>query len=157
VIECADAAHGLNGQIISDGGCVVPGDIAKAFGAGADLVMVGGMLSGHDECAGNVIEKRSEDGKVTKFVEFYGMSSAVAMKKHSGKVAEYRASEGKYVLVPYRGPVRETCLDILGGLRSSCTYVGAAKLKELPKRTTFIRVQQQANEIFTPFDAKPSN
>jgi GMP reductase len=148
VIECADAAHGLGGQIISDGGCVVPGDIAKAFGAGADFVMVGGMLSGHDECGGDIIEK---DGG--KFVEFYGMSSAVAMKKHSGKVANYRASEGKYVLVPYRGPVKETCLDILGGVRSTCTYVGASKLKELPKRTTFLRVQQQANEVFTPFNA----
>lgn len=147
VIECADAAHGLGGQIISDGGCTVPGDVAKAFGAGADFVMVGGMLSGHDECAGTMIE---QGGK--KFKDFYGMSSATAMQKHAGGVAEYRASEGKHVLVPYRGPVRDTALDILGGLRSACTYVGASTLKEISKRTTFIRVQQQANEIFTPFN-----
>ncbi|CAG0881266.1 unnamed protein product [Cyprideis torosa] len=143
VIECADAAHGLGGHIISDGGCTCPGDVAKAFGAGADFVMVGGMLAGHDQSGGEVIEK---DGKKLKL--FYGMASAVAMRKHHGKVAEYRASEGKAVEIPYRGDVTETVLDILGGLRSACTYTGAAKLKELPKRTTFIRVTQQVNEVF---------
>jgi GMP reductase len=105
--------------------------------------MIGGMLAGHDECAGEVVER---DGK--KFKEFYGMSSATAMKKHVGKVADYRASEGKHVLVPYRGPVQNTVTDILGGLRSTCTYVGASALKELSKRTTFIRVTQQTNEVF---------
>ncbi|CAK4082737.1 unnamed protein product [Aphanomyces euteiches] len=143
VLECADAAHGLNGHVISDGGCTCPGDVAKAFGAGADFVMLGGMLAGHDESGGDVIEI---DGKV--FKRFYGMSSAVAMKKHAGGVAEYRSSEGKSVTVPYRGPVDGTIKDILGGVRSSCTYVGAAKLKELSKRTTFIRVSQQLNEVF---------
>lgn len=143
VMECADAAHGLNAHIISDGGCTVPGDIAKAFGGGADFVMIGGMLAGHDESAGEVVERNNK-----KYKEFYGMSSATAMNKHHGSVAEYRASEGKHVLVPYRGPVEETCKDILGGLRSMCTYVGAARLKEVPKRTTFIRVTQQANEVF---------
>jgi len=146
VIECADAAHGLGGLIISDGGCTVPGDIAKAFGGGADFVMVGGMLAGHDESAGQIIERNHR-----KYKEFYGMSSATAMQKHSGLVAEYRASEGKHVLVEYRGPVSATVLDMLGGLRSACTYVGAAALKELSKRTTFIRVTQQTNEVFAPF------
>lgn len=148
IIECADAAHGLGGLIISDGGCTVPADIAKAFGAGADFVMLGGMLSGHDECKGFLME--TEQGQVK---EFYGMSSDVAMEKYMGEVANYRTSEGKRVLVPYKGPVENTILDILGGLRSTCTYVGAKSLKELSKRTTFIRVQQQANEIFTPYNA----
>lgn len=146
VIECADAVHGLKGHICSDGGCSVPGDVAKAFAAGADFVMLGGMFSGHDECNGEVFE---ENGK--KYKRFYGMSSAEAMIKHKGSVAEYRASEGKSVNVPYRGPVKETILDILGGVRSACTYVGAQRLKELSKRTTFLRVAQQLNEIFTPF------
>jgi GMP reductase len=150
VIECADAAHGLGAHIISDGGCACPGDLAKAFGGGADFVMLGGMLSGHDECGGTIVEFQGK-----KMKEFYGMSSAVAMKKHSGSVANYRASEGKHVYVPYRGPVEGTILDILGGLRSACTYVGASQLKHLSKRTTFIRVTQQTNEIFAGLDNLP--
>lgn len=149
IIECADAVHGLGGHVCSDGGCAVPGDVAKAFAAGADFVMLGGMFSGHDECAGEVLE---EQGK--RYKRFYGMSSAEAMTKYKGGVAEYRASEGKSVNVPYRGPVEETVLDILGGIRSACTYVGAQRLKELSKRTTFIRVTQQLNEVFTPFQIK---
>lgn len=143
IIECADAAHGLGGHIISDGGCTTPGDIAKAFGAGADFVMLGGMLAGHNESGGELIEK---DGK--KYKKFYGMSSFTAMDKHSGGVAEYRASEGKTVHVPYKGDVNITIKDILGGLRSTCTYVGASRLKELTKRTTFIRVAEQENKTF---------
>ncbi|MGC4129659.1 MAG: GMP reductase [Bergeyella sp.] len=143
IIECADAAHGLGGHIIGDGGCKVPGDVAKAFGGGADFVMLGGMLAGHDESGGEMIE---ENGK--KFKLFYGMSSKTAMDRHSGGVAEYRASEGKTVKVPYKGSVSETLKDILGGVRSTCTYVGASQLKELSKRTTFIRVQEQENQIF---------
>lgn len=143
IIECADAAHGLGGHIISDGGCKIPGDVAKAFGGGADFVMLGGMFAGHDESGGEIME---ENGK--KFRLFYGMSSQTAMDKHSGGVAEYRASEGKTVKVPYKGPVSETVKDILGGVRSTCTYVGAAELRELSKRTTFIRVQEQQNEVF---------
>ena len=143
VIECADAAHGLGGQIISDGGCKIPGDIAKAFGGGADFVMLGGMLAGHDESGGDLID---EDGQ--QFKLFYGMSSETAMEKHAGGVANYRASEGKTVKIPYRGPVALTLQDILGSLRSTCTYVGARRLKELTKRTTFIRVQEQHNQIF---------
>lgn len=143
IIECADAAHGLGGQIISDGGCKVPGDVAKAFGGGADFVMLGGMLAGHDESGGDLVEK---DGVKYKF--FYGMSSETAMNKYAGGVAEYRASEGKTVKVKYRGAVDHTISDILGGIRSTCTYVGAKSLKELTKRTTFIRVQEQHNEWF---------
>lgn len=143
IIECADAAHGLGGHIIADGGCTCAGDVAKAFGAGADMVMLGGMFAGHDESGGAVMEINGE-----KCVEFYGMSSRTAMEKHSGGVAGYRASEGKTVIVPYRGPVEHTVNDILGGIRSTCTYVGAGKLKELAKRTTFIRVMEQQNTTF---------
>ncbi len=143
VIECADAAHGLGGHICSDGGCVTPGDIAKAFGAGADFVMLGGMLAGHTECGGEIVER---DGQ--RFQLFYGMSSKTAMDRHSGGVAEYRAAEGKEVLVPFRGDVTPTVQEIVGGLRSACAYVGARRLKELSKRTTFVRVTQQGNEAF---------
>jgi len=142
-IECADAAHGLGGLICADGGCTVPGDIAKAFGAGADFVMLGGMLAGHDESEQKVVKQGGE-----KFLEFYGMSSDTAMKKHKGGVAEYRASEGKTVKIPYRGSVHGALQDILGGVRSTCTYVGARRLKDLPKCTTFVRVSQQINNIF---------
>ena len=144
VIECADAAHGLKGHIVSDGGCINSGDIAKAFGGGADFVMSGGMFSGHDESSGNIIE---QDG--VKYKEFYGMSSSTAMKKHNKGVSNYKASEGKRVLIKYKGPVENTIYDLLGGLRSTCTYVGAVKLKELSKRTTFIKVSQQSNEIYS--------
>jgi GMP reductase len=144
VIECADAAHGLGGHICADGGCVTAGDIAKAFGAGADFVMLGGMLSGHAECAGETVER---DGQ--RFQRFYGMSSKLAMDLHAGGVADYRAAEGKEVLVPYRGEVAHTVQEIIGGLRSACAYVGARRLKELSKRTTFVRVTQQANEVFS--------
>lgn len=144
-IECADAAHGLGGLVCADGGCTVPGDIAKAFGGGADFVMLGGMLAGHDQCESKIIEE--EDGQ--KFAVFYGMSSDTAMERHSGGVAVYRASEGKTVRIAYRGDVADRTLqDILGGLRSACTYVGARQLKELSKRTTFIMVGQQINNVF---------
>lgn len=143
VIECADAAHGLGGRIISDGGCKYPGDVAKAFGGGADFVMLGGMLAGHDESGGQLVER---DGQQYKL--YYGMSSDTAMYKHAGGVAEYRASEGKTVEVPYRGPIETTLRDVLGGLRSTCTYVGAAALRELTKRTTFICVREQENTVF---------
>ena len=143
IIECADAAHGLGGLICADGGCTVPGDVAKAFGGGADFVMLGGMLAGHDQSEQKVVKHKGE-----KVLQFYGMSSDTAMKKHKGGVAEYRASEGKTVHIPYRGDVSQTLQDILGGVRSTCTYVGARQLRELSKRTTFIRVTQQINNIF---------
>ena len=143
IIECADAAHGLGGLICSDGGCTVPGDLAKAYGGGADFVMLGGMLAGHNQAEQTIIEEHGE-----KFVVFYGMSSDTAMTKHKGGVAEYRASEGKTVKVPYRGDVSDSLQDILGGIRSACTYTGSRRLKELSKRTTFIRVSQQLNTVF---------
>ena len=143
IIECADAAHGLRGFICADGGCTSPGDLAKAFGAGADFVMLGGMLAGHDECGSDIVEING-----VKKMRFYGMSSREAMEKYAGGVAAHRAAEGKEVLLDYRGPVEGTLQDILGGVRSACTYVGARKLKELSKCTTFIRVTQQLNEVF---------
>ena len=158
IIECADAAHGLGGHIIADGGCTCPGDVAKAFGAGADFVMLGGMLAGHDEGGGTQFTRwkqtgyYAEDGDVIltgeRRVQFYGMSSDTAMNKHHGGVADYRSSEGRTVEVPYRGPVENTVKDILGGLRSACTYTGASELKHLSKCTTFIRVNQQYNKIY---------
>lgn len=143
VMECADAAHGLGGYIMADGGCQSPGDVSKAFGAGADFVMLGGMLAGHDECEGDVVDI---DGVPHK--RFYGMSSNTAMEKHSGGIATYRASEGKTVQVKYRGPAEDTIKQILGGVRSACTYTGARTLKQLPKCTTFVRVNRQLNTIF---------
>jgi len=139
-IECADAAHGLGGHIITDGGCQVPGDIAKSFGAGADFVMLGGMFAGHDECEGEV-----ENGKMS----FHGMSSEDAQLKHYGKKASHRASEGKKVYIEHKGSVRTTVEEILGGLRSACTYAGAKTLKDLPKCTTFVKVNRQLNEVFS--------
>lgn len=143
IIESADAAHGLSGHILCDGGCTCPGDFAKAYGGGADFIMSGGLFSGHEESGGELIEV---DGK--QFKEFYGMSSSVAMDKYAGGVAKYRTSEGKKVLIPYKGPVENTVFDILGGIRSACTYVGADQLKHLSKRTTFVRVTQQLNEVY---------
>ncbi|MGE0312645.1 MAG: GMP reductase [Lautropia sp.] len=143
IIECADAAHGLGGLICGDGGCTVPGDVAKAFGGGADFVMLGGMFAAHDESGGEAIEV---DGRPMR--RFYGMSSEEAMTRHAGGVADYRAAEGKSILLPARGPVDESVREILGGLRSTCTYVGARKLKDLSKCTTFVRVSQQINEVY---------
>lgn len=143
ILECADAAHGLHGHVVSDGGCTCPGDFSKAFGGGADFIMAGGMFASHLESGGELVEI---EGKL--FKQFYGMSSSVAMNKHAGGVAEYRSSEGKAVILPYKGPIKHTIQDILGGIRSSCTYVGASELRELSKRTTFIRVTQQINEVF---------
>jgi GMP reductase len=139
-IECADAAHGLGGHIITDGGCTVVGDIAKSFGAGADFVMLGGMFAGHWECEGEV-----ENDTMT----FYGMSSDDAQIKYYGEKKSHRAAEGKKVQVPYRGNVADTIQDILGGLRSACTYAGARSLKALPKCTTFVKVNRQLNEVFS--------
>jgi GMP reductase len=143
VMECADAAHGLGAHIIADGGCTCPGDVAKGFGAGADFVMLGGMFAGHDEGKGKIIKT---NGK--KYIEFYGSSSTIANKKHYGGLSDYRSSEGRTVRVKYRGKIRDTILNILGGIRSSCTYVGAPSLKQLSKCTTFVRVSSQFNETF---------
>lgn len=159
IIECANAAHGLGALICSDGGCTVPGDINKAFGANADFVMLGGMLAGHEQSGGELISKaflldELDPSAGTQYVDtrefkrFYGMSSDTAMNKHNGGVAKYRASEGKTVEVPYRGDVNDTVQGILGGLRSMMTYIGASHLKDVSKRTTFVRVTQQINEVF---------
>lgn len=145
IIECADAAHGLGGHICGDGGCTVPGDVVKAFGGGADFVMLGGMLAAHDESGGEVV-----DHEGATYRKFYGMSSEEAMTRYAGGVAKYRASEGKSTMLPARGPVEDTVQGILGGLRSACTYVGARKLKDLSKCTTFVRVTQQINDVFGP-------
>ena len=161
VIECADAAHGLGGHIIADGGCTCPGDLAKAFAAGADFVMLGGMLAGHDEGGGEIITRYYRTGEVIrngdgwqdvieerKFVNFYGMSSKAANEKHFGGLKEYRSSEGREIQVPYRGTIGDTIQDLLGGIRSTCTYAGAKKLKWLSKCTTFVKTGQQYNSVF---------
>ncbi len=143
IIECADAAHGAGGHIISDGGITCPGDMAKAFGAGADFVMVGGQFSGHDENPGDIIEENGE-----KFKLFYGMSSKHAMEKHYGRMNNYRSSEGRCIKVKYKGPINETVEDYLGGLRSACSYINAHNIKNMPKCTTFVQVSQQLNTIY---------
>ena len=163
VMECSDAAHGLGGHIIADGGCTTPGDVAKAFAAGADFVMLGGMLAGHDEGGGEEIFKYvhnndyyyMKEDEIYKpvierkeFRKFYGMSSQTANKKHFGGLKDYRSSEGRTILVPYRGAVENTVQDILGGIRSTCTYVGAATLKQLSKCTTFVRCTQTHNAVY---------
>jgi len=159
IIECADAAHGLKGHICADGGCTTPGDVVKAFAGGADFVMLGGMLSGHDECEGEWEEEGEviwEKGKapvstgrfIKKSLRFYGMSSQQAMDKYSGGKASYKTSEGKCVEVPYKGPVVDTLQDIMGGLRSACTYVGTESLRDLSKCTTFVRVNRTHNNVY---------
>ena len=159
IMECADAAHGLGGHIIADGGCTCPGDVAKAFAAGADFVMMGGIFAGHYEGGGEVFSRWYKSNQVEhvagsefkelylekKFVKFYGMSSDTAMNKHNGGVAKYRASEGRTVEVELKGYVQDTVQDLLGGIRSTCTYVGAPKLKNLSKCATFVRCNNQYN------------
>ncbi|OUW32552.1 MAG: GMP reductase [Flavobacteriaceae bacterium TMED171] len=144
IIECTDAANGVGGHVIADGGCVYPGDVAKAFGAGAHFVMLGGMLAGHDESEGEVV-----DGKV----QFYGMSSNAAMAKHGSRKDGYRGAEGKVVELPHKGPVDSTLTEILGGVRSAATYIGAKRIKDMPKCTTFVRVNNIVNQVYKSFEA----
>ena len=174
-IECADAAHGLGAAIIADGGCISPGCVAKALGAGADFVMLGGMLAGHDEGGGEIIETEfitseiKQNGesnsqlfhagsetfrktKLKKSMHFYGMSSETANIKHFGGLQDYRASEGKDVNIPYNGKVSDTIQEILGGLRSCCTYIGARRIKDMPKCTTFVRVNNVVNQVFNSYN-----
>ena len=162
VIECADAAHGLGGHIIADGGCTTSGDVVKAFAGGADFVMLGGMLAGHLQGGGEVITKYYQTNELIyeeavaqcqkieekKFVQFYGMSSDAANKKHFGGLKNYRSSEGREVLIPYRGNIGPTIQDILGGIRSACTYVGASELKQLSKCTTFVMCHDTHNRVY---------
>ena len=140
IIECADAAHGVNGHIIGDGGITCPGDMSKAFGGGADFVMVGSAFAGHEENPGEIIEKDN-----VKYKKFYGMSSKQAMETHYGKMAEYRSSEGRELLIKLKGKLDNTVMDYLGGLRSTCTYINAESIKQMSKCTTFIQVSQQVN------------
>ncbi len=162
VIECADAAHGVGGMICADGGCTVPGDVCKSLCAGADFVMLGGMLAGHTESGGDMCTKSFQTGEVQmiddktcalrieekQYKKFYGMSSEYAQDKHYGGMKKYRASEGKVVEIPFRGPIEHTLLAILGGIRSCMTYIGAKRLKDMPKCATFYRVNRQLNTIF---------
>jgi len=141
VMECADAAHGVGGKIIADGGITCPGDVSKAFGGGADFVMIGGQFAGCDEVPGDMVTNK--DG--TKFKRFHGMSSKKAMETHYGSMNKYRASEGRELLIPYRGKLSEIVQDYLGGIRSTCTYIGAKNLKDMAKCTTFGIVNQQLN------------
>lgn len=143
VIECADGAHGIDGHIISDGGIQNVGDISKAFGAGADFVMCGGMFAGHDESGGELVDIEGKKYKI-----FYGMSSSTAMNNYHGGVAHYRSAEGKTVKLAYKGPVEETIKNILGGVRSTMTYIGAKKIKHIPRSASFIRVNNIVNKIY---------
>ena len=144
IIECADAVHGLGGHLIGDGGCNLPADFAKGFGGGADFIMSGSYFSGHDECGGTI----EEDSQGNKYHTYYGMSSSTAQDRHNGGLADYRSSEGRTVKVPYKGPLELSVRHLLGGLRSTCTYLGANTIKEIPKRTTFIRVNNTHNRLF---------
>ena len=143
ILDCADAANGVDGHIMADGGCVYPGDIAKAFGGGAHMVMIGGMLAGHDESEQQVV-----DGKV----EFYGMSSDRAREKHGKRKDGYRGNEGRLISLPYRGPVQNTIEDILGGVRSACTYIGARRLKDMPKCASFVTTNNVINRVYEKYD-----
>ena len=161
VMECADAAHGLGGHICSDGGCKVVGDICKAFGGNADFVMLGSMFAGCDECEGEwkyeyltalgswqPIDPKNNNDKRKVSLQYYGMSSKNAMDKHHDGIASYRTAEGKCVTVPYKGHAAEVLQDIYGGLRSACTYIGANKIKDFGKKTTFIQVNNTHNRIY---------
>jgi len=148
IMECADAANGVGGHILADGGCTQPGDIAKAFGGGAHMVMIGGMLAGHDESEQEVV-----DGKI----EFYGMSSDRAREKHGKRKDGYRGNEGRWTSLPYRGPVKNTVEDILGGVRSAATYIGARRLKDMPKCATFVRVNNVINRVYERYTNDTTN
>lgn len=158
VIECADAAHQVGGMVCADGGITCPGDIGKAFGAGGDFVMIGGLYAGTDEAEGEIVEKYYKTGEVTvdhapvytckKFKQFYGMSSTLAQEKFGNGKPSYRASEGRVTLVPYVGSVDDVNEEFLGGLRSTMTYLGAKRLKDIPKCCVFYRVNHQLNTIY---------
>jgi GMP reductase len=162
IMECADAAHGLGGHICSDGGCKVVGDICKAFGGNTDFVMLGSVFAGCDECEGEwkyewkmrsggwqPFDPQSPDVEKRKVsLKYYGMSSTDAMNKHNNGVAKYRTAEGKSVIVPFKGLANDIIQDIYGGLRSACTYIGATKIKDFGKKTTFIQVNNTHNKIY---------
>jgi GMP reductase len=141
VMNCAEPGMG----ICADGGITCAGDVAKAFAAGANYVMIGGMFAGHEE---GLPAERKDKVEYMSNVPFYGMASKAAQELHNGGVADYRASEGKEVILKYKGPVENTVQEILGGLRSACTYVGARNLYELEENATFVRVNRQLNNVF---------
>ena len=147
IMECSDAAHGVNGHIIGDGGVTCPGDMAKGFCGGADFIMMGGQFAGHEENPGELIaEKQGKEIKMYKI--FYGMSSVTAMEKHYGKMDKYRSSEGRTVKIPYKGQLVNTVLNYLGGIRSTCTYINSKNIKNMNKCCTFVRVNRQLNTIY---------
>ena len=166
IVECADAAHQVGGKICSDGGITCPGDIGKAFGAGADFVMIGSLFAGTDEAEGEIVTKYYHNGEYNKididkiayrfephiiekkFKQFYGMSSTLAQEKFGNGKPSYRASEGRVTLVPYAGPIDEVIEEFLGGLRSTMTYVGAKRLKDIPKQSVFYKVYHQLNQTY---------
>lgn len=163
VIECADAAHQVGGMVCADGGITCPGDIGKAFGGGADFVMIGGLFAGTDEAEGEVITKYFSTNEhpfegdnvkclpvleTKQFKKFYGMSSTLAQETFGNGKPNYRASEGRVSLVPYVGSVSDVVDEMLGGLRSTMTYLGATKLKDIPKCCTFYKVNHQLNTMF---------
>ena len=168
VIECAEAAHAVDGMICADGGITCVGDINKAYGAGADFVMVGSLVAGSDEADGDVIEKcyrtneyEWEDANACndlnyvlpdpikpiyenkKFKLAYGMSSKFAQDKHWNGMAKYRTSEGIVTLKPYTGPVQDTIDEYLGGLRSCMTYISARRLKDIPQIVSLIMMAKE--------------
>ena len=161
IIECGQAARAAGVGIVADGGCTCPGDVAKALAAGAEFVMLGGMLAGHDEGGGRVLirtfqtQELKEDGepiiKKSKFVQFYGMSSHVANEKHFDGMQPWKTSEGREVLLPYKASLTETVQDLLGGLRSTCTYLGAKNISELPSKSRFVRCHDTHNRVFEDY------
>ncbi len=147
IMECSDAAHGVNGYIVGDGGVTCPGDMAKGFCGGADFIMMGGQFAGHDENPGDIVSE-IVNGEKKYYKLFYGMSSETAMKKHYGKMDKYRSSEGRTVKLKYKGPLENTVLNYLGGIRSTCTYINAKNIKNMSKCCTFVRVNRQLNTIY---------
>ena len=143
VVECADAANGVGGHIMADGGCVEPGDVAKALGGGAHFIMLGGMLAGHNESELPIVDGERE---------FYGSSSDRAREVHGKSKAGYRGNEGRAITIPDRGPVKETVEDMLGGVRSACTYIGAIRLKDVPKCASFVRTNSVINKVYDKYE-----
>jgi GMP reductase len=143
ILDC-HREYMCNSLLVSDGGCSNSSDICKAFGAGADFVMLGGMLGGHDECEGEIVEINEK-----KKMLIYGMSSETAQNLHNGGMEKYRTSEGRTLYIDYKGSVKDTLNDILGGLRSYGTYIGCDDIKNFEYCTQFIIVNRQLNN---PYD-----
>jgi GMP reductase len=142
VDECAYVAHGLGAYICADGGITCVGDICKAFCAGSDFVMIGSMFAGTDECDGEWIS--SDNGPVLKH---HGSASREAQEL-VGEMAEYKTSEGKEVLVPRKGSISSIVQDIKGGIASCCTYIGATRIKDMPKCASFVKVNRTHNTLY---------